>query len=297
MLAKKIALASLASALLLTGCGSDEETSKDTAQSTTTEAGDTAGTDAPTASVCADTELALKNDGVLTVATGEPVFEPWMVDDDPSNKKGYESAVVYAVADQLGLDVEWTRTDFDAAIQPGEKDYDFNIQQYSITDERKEVVDFSDGYYTVKQAVIGLADGAIAEAATVEDLKDLKLGAMIGTTSLDYLEQYVQPNSEVAVYDDNVAVKAAFDAGQVDGVVFDLPTAYYVTAAEIEGTSIVGVLPEEGEGDELGMVFEKGSELTDCVNQALAALEADGTLAALEEEWLNQGGDIPTLTK
>ncbi len=289
MLAKKIALASLASALVLTGCGSDDDTAEDTA--TTAAKGDSTAT-------CESGSLPLKTAGTLTVATGESVFEPWMVDDDPTNGEGYESAVVYAIAEQLGIDdVEWVRTTFDGAIAPGDKDYDFNIQQYSITEDRQKVVDFSAPYYTTQQAIVGFDGTPITDAKSIEDLKGLRLGAMIGTTSLDYIEDYIQPESSALVFDDNAAAKAAFDAGQVDGVVFDVPTAYYVTAVEIEGSSIVGILPEEGAGDNFGLLFEKGSDLVGCVDEAIAALEADGTLASLEEQWLSQGGDIPTLTK
>jgi polar amino acid transport system substrate-binding protein len=249
-----------------------------------------------TGTSCAD---ALTTAGTLTVATGEPVFEPWMVDDDPSNGQGYEGALVYAVAEQLDIPadkVTWVRTGFDEAIAPGAKDYDFNIQQYSITDERKQVVSFSNGYYAVEQAVVAAADGPLAGASTVADLKDARLGAAVGSTSLDYIEQVIEPTNVPLVFDDNVAAKAAFDAGQVDGLVFDLPTAYYITAVEIPEASIVGVLPLEGTSDELGMLFTKDSPLVPCVNEALATLEADGTLAALEQEWLNQDGDIPTIS-
>jgi polar amino acid transport system substrate-binding protein len=253
-------------------------------------------TEAATGTSCAD---ALTTAGTLTVATGEPVFEPWMVDDDPSNGEGYESALVYAVAEQLEIPadkVTWVRTGFDEAIAPGAKDYDFNVQQYSITDERKQVVSFSDGYYAVEQAVVAAADGPLAGATSIADLKDARLGAALGSTSLDYIEQVIAPTTAPLVFDDNVAAKAAFDAGQVDGLVFDLPTAYYITAVEIPEASIVGVLPLEGTTDELGFLFAKDSPLVPCVNEALATLEADGTLAALEEEWLNQGGDIPTIS-
>lgn len=277
-------------ALALVGCGSDDE-----AADTTTTAADGGGE----AGACDPASLPLKEAGTLTVATGEPAFEPWVVDDDPTNQEGYEAAVVYAVAEQLGIEadaVTWTRTGFDEAVAPGEKDYDFNVQQYSITAERDEVVDFSDGYYTVEQAIVAAEDNDIASATSIADLKSAQLGAAIGTTSLDYIEDVIQPDSDPLVFDDNAAAKAAFDAGQVDGIVFDLPTAYYITAVEIEGSSIVGVLPQEGEAEQLGFLFEDGSELVGCVNEALAALTDDGTLAALEEEWLNQGGDIPTLT-
>jgi polar amino acid transport system substrate-binding protein len=250
---------------------------------------------------CDTADLPLKTDGTLTVATGEPAFEPWMVDDDPANGEGYESAVVYAVADNLGLeegDVEWVRTGFDEAVAPGPKDFDFNIQQYSITPDRDEVVDFSTGYYEVEQALVALEGSSVIGAESIADLEDAKLGAAIGTTSLDYIEEVIQPSTEAAVYNDNAGAKAAIEAGQIDGLVFDLPTAYFITAVEIEDASIVGVLPRTGaDPEELGMLFEDGSALTDCVNQALADLTDSGDLAALEEEWLSQGGDIPEITE
>ena len=249
-------------------------------------------------------EVVTKTDGQLTVATGETVFPPWMGAgendfDDPSTGTGYEGALVFALAEELGFGadaVEFVRTSFDGAIAPGEKDWDFNIQQYSITAERDEVVDFSDGYYQVEQAIIGAADSPAATAGSVEALKDLRLGAAIGTTSLDYVDNVIEPNEKGQVYDDNAAAKSAFDAGQVDGIVFDLPTAYFITAVEITDASIIGVLPRSGEPEELGMLFEEGSPLVACVNDALATLRSNGTMDALEDEWLNQGGSVPTLS-
>ena len=298
MIRRHTALLALIAALSLValGCSSDDES---TDSSTTTEATDGGGS-GEEAAACDPENPPTIEDGTLTVATGEPAFEPWVVDDDPTNGEGYEAAVVYAVADQLGFaeeDVTWTRTGFDEAIAPGDKDYDFNVQQYSITPERDEVVDFSESYYEVEQALVGAADGPLAGATSLADLKDAKLGAAIGTTSLDYIETYIQPTTPPQVFDDNAAAKAAFDAGQVDGLVFDLPTAYYITAVEIPDASIIGVLPQEGDPEELGFLFVEDSGLTGCVNAALATLREDGTLAALEEQWLNQGGDIPTLEK
>ncbi len=271
----------LAFALLAAACGNDDSDSEGAA-------GGDAAAECPT-----------KTDGVLTVATGEPVFEPWMVDDAPSNGQGFESAIVYALAEEMGIDtVEWTRTGFDEAISAGSKDYDFNIQQYSITDVRDEVVDFSDSYYSAEQAIIGSPDNPIASATSLADLKDAQLGAAIGTTQLDYIETVIQPSSPASVYNDNADAKSAFDAGQVDGIIFDLPTAYYITAVEIEDASIIGVLPRVGESPEdLGMLFEEGSPLVPCVNAALSALRDAGTLEAIEEEWLSQGGNIPTLSQ
>lgn len=280
-----LALVAVAS-LVAAACGGDDD--------------GTAGATTTAAESCAKEDLALKVPGQLTVATGEPVFEPWMVDDDPTNGKGFESALVYALAAELGFtkdEVTWVRTGFDEAIAPGAKDYDFNIQQYSITEERKQVVDFSDGYYQVEQALVARAGSPVAEAKTLADLKDAKLGAAIGTTSLDYIEDVIQPTTKAAVFDDNAAAKAALDAQQVDGLVFDLPTAYYITAVEIPDASIVGVLPRSGEPEELGLLFEKGSPLVPCVNQALAKLRDAGKIEELENEWLNQGGNIPTLSE
>ncbi len=309
-------LAALALLVAACGDGDDEETD---AGSDTEEAADTEDTapeddgdadetqsddDADTADGATDGAGAscvtglTKVEGTLTVATGEPVFPPWMIDDDPSNGEGFESAVVYALAEQLGIaNVEWVRTGFDEAVAPGEKDYDFNIQQYSITEARDEVVDFSDGYYQVEQAIIGAADSPAAVATSLAELKELRLGAAVGTTSLAYIDDVIQPGDDAAVYDDNAAAKAAFDAGQVDAIVFDLPTAYYITGVEIPEASIIGVLPRSGSPEELGMLFEEGSELVPCINEALAELVADGTIEELEDTWLNQGGEIPSLTE
>ncbi len=308
---KKLIALLLAFVVIAAACGSDEaaETGDDEGTATTeavaddtatTEAMDdegTATTEAMVDAACSDG--LLHADGVLTAATGEPAFLPWIADDNPESGEGFESALVYALAGEMGLDVAWTRTEFTEAVaNGGAGDYDFNIQQYSITPDRDEVVDFSDGYYEVEQAVIGAADSPAAGATSIADLKELNLGAQIATTSLDYIDQIIQPSSDAAVYDDNVAAKSAFDAGQVDAIVFDLPTAYYVTAAEIEDSQILGVLPRVGDDpDELGMLFETGNPLIPCVNAALATLRDNGTMAELEGTWLTQGGDLPTLTE
>jgi polar amino acid transport system substrate-binding protein len=280
-------------ALTLVGaaCSSDsDESSSETTESTS----DTTETS------CDAADLPVKEEGQLTVATGDPVFPPWMENDDPASNEGFESELVYLVAEQLGFSedqVIWTSTGFDEAIAPGEKDYDFNIQQYGITADRDEVVDFSDGYYTVQQAVVALPDSDVANAESVADLQSATLGAGVGTTSLDYIDEVIQPDTEAAVFDDTAAATSAFSAGQVDGLVVDLPTAFYLTAAEIPDASIVGILPTVGDEEELGMLFETDSPLIPCVNQALAAVEESGDLAALQEEWLADGGDIPTLTQ
>jgi polar amino acid transport system substrate-binding protein len=287
----------LALTVLAAACGDDDDDSGSAASATTAAAG---GATTAGAANCAKDSLPLKKAGTLTVATGEPAFLPWVGGDDhPESGEGFESALVYAIAEQLGFakaDVTWIRTGFDEAVAPGPKAFDFNVQQYSITDERKQVVDFSTGYYTVQQAIVARDGSAAASAKSVADLKSAKLGAAIGTTSLDYIDNVIKPSTKAAVFDDNAAAKAALDAKQVDGLVFDLPTAYYITSVEIPDAKIVGVLPATGEAEQLGALFEKGSGLVACVDQALATLQSNGTLDQLQQQWLNQGGAIPTLT-
>ena len=265
------------------------------------ESDDESSSDTTAAEASCDTaDLPVKEEGQLTVATGDPVFPPWMENDDPTSNEGFESELVYLLAEQLGFaedEVVWTSTGFDEAIAPGEKDFDFNIQQYGITEDREEVVDFSDGYYTVQQAIVAAPDSDIASAESLADLEDAKLGAAVGTTSLDYIDEVIAPSQEAAVFDDTAAASSALAAGQVDGLVYDLPTAFYITAVEIPDASIVGILPVVGEAEELGMLFEDGSPLVPCVNEALAAVEESGDLAALQEEWLANGGETPTLSE
>ena len=260
---------------------------------------ETATTTAPLES-CAVADLILVEPGFLTIATGDPAFPPWVIDDDPTNKQGFEAAVAYAVAAELGFadaQVKWVRTGFDEAIAVGSKNFDFNLQQYSITSERDEVVDFSIGYYTVQQALVAYADSAVLAAETAADLKGFKLGAAIGTTSLDYIEQVIEPATAAAVYDTNADAKAALDAGQVDALVFDLLTAYYITEVEIPEATIVGVLQAPGAApEEFGLLFADGNSLVSCVNGALQALKDDGTLANLAAEWLVGAGDIKVIT-
>lgn len=287
---RKVITISAALGLVLAACGGNEETADVTS-------GDSGS--------CAMEDLDLVNPGQLTVATGEPVFPPWMgVGDDnfdvPESKTGFEGALVYELANELGFtdeQVTFVRTGFDEAIAPGPKDWDFNIQQYSITEERDEVVDFSDPYYTTTQALVTFPDSEFADAATIEDLKDARLGAAIGTTSLDFVEEIIQPNVEPNVYDENVDVEAAMNAGQIDGLVVDLPTAYFVTAVQVEGAIIAGQFEAEAaDPDDYGLLFEEANPLVECANQALSVLRDNGTLQALEEEWLAQEGAIPTIT-
>jgi polar amino acid transport system substrate-binding protein len=258
--------------------------------------------DSPKAAVtladCQAEDLDLTTDGTLTIATDDPAFEPWFVDDDPSNGQGFEGAVAYAVADKLGFDkdsVTWVKAGFNQVVQPGPKNFDFDINQFSITDDRKKAVDFSSPYYSAAQAIITLEDSEFADATALADLKDAKVGAQIGTTSLEAVDQ-IEPTTDPLVYDDTSKAAQALQNGQVDAVVADLPTAYYLTGAEIDGGTIVGQFqPRTGESEEFGLLLAKGSDLTPCVSAAVDALAEDGTLSSLEDEWLAQKTDVPEL--
>ena len=285
---RKIALSiALASTLALAACGGDDSASDSSTPSNSNQ----------TAAECASGKTL--KEGTLTIATGNPAYEPYVINDDPTTKEGFEAAVAYAVATELGFEdsaVTWVRTDFDAAIQPGKKDFDFNLQQYSITDERKQTVSFSDSYYTTNQAIVGL-EGSAAVGASLADIKKLKLGAQAGTTSLTYITEVIKPDTEPLVYDDNAGAKAALEAKQIDAAVFDLPTALYVSAAEIEGSSVLGQFPvgDEANPDEFGMVFDLDNPLVECVNIALATLKDNGSLAEITEKWLSTQVDIPVI--
>jgi len=244
---------------------------------------------------CVKEDLTLVQEGVLTIGTDSPAFEPWFVDDDPTNGEGFESAVALAVADELGFtpdEVEWAVVPFNNSYAPGEKDFDFDINQISITEERDAAVDFSDGYYDVNQALVGFADSEIASATTLDELKPFRLGAQVGTTSLDFINEVIQPDTEPLVYDTNADAKAAFDAAQLDGLVLDLPTAFFVSAVEIEGSTVIAQFPSGGEdGEQFGMLFEEGNPLRDCVNEALANID----LEAIQQEWLSDVVDAPVI--
>ena len=248
---------------------------------------------------CAPGELPVKQEGTLTIGTDSPAYEPWFVDNDPTNGQGFESAVAYAVAEELGFSqdqVEWTVVPFNSSYAPGPKKFDFDINQISITPERAEVVDFSDGYYQAAQAVIVLKGSAGEDVTSVAELKDLRLGAQTGTTSLTAIRDVIQPASDPIVFKDTSAAKQALLNDQVDAILADLPTAFYITAVEIPKSTIVGQFqPETGEQEEFGMLFEKGSPLVECVNQALTILRDDGTLASIESRWLSDVVGVPEL--
>jgi polar amino acid transport system substrate-binding protein len=290
---RPLPLAALATAALaLTACApQDEESGSPAATSSATESA---------AEDCSPANLETLEPDTLTIATDEPAYEPWVVGDDPESGEGFEAAVAYAVAEQLGYSedqVTWTRVPFNAAIQPGERPFDFDINQFSITEERKQAVDFSSPYYTVSQAVITTGGSAAEGATSIADLKDLQIGAQVATTSLDALESVIAPNTDPVVFNSNDDAKLALENGQVDAIVVDLPTAFFITAAELEDGVIVGQLETGDEGgDQFGLLLEKDSPLTDCVSQAVDALREDGTLDELEQEWLADVADAPVLS-
>jgi polar amino acid transport system substrate-binding protein len=257
------------------------------------------------AATCA-ADATLVNDGTLTIATGNPAYKPWYggksVEDsewesgqftgDPHSAEGYESAFAYALAEELGFtedQVQWLGIPFNKSFAPGPKDFDFSMQQVSITEKRAGAVDFSDGYFDVNQALIANEGSPAIGATTLAELQDLKLGAPIGTTSLTVIEELVQPTDGASVYDDLDLALKDLKNGQIDGVVVDFPTAFYGYA-----DVVVGQFPDLGEQEQFGLTFEKGNAFVECVNLGIAALEADGTLDALQDEWLVTDTSVPT---
>ena len=282
-----LAVLLLGAAIAVGACGEDEEEP----------AGGAAAESTPAGSSCDKADLETVQDGVLTVGTDKPAFPPYFVDDDPTNGKGFESAVAYAIARELGFEageVEWTVVPFNASYRPGPKDFDFDVNQISITPARAKRVDFSEPYYTAPQAVIAAKGSPAAGASSLADLQDVTIGVQIGTTSLDAVSASIQPSEQPKVFDDSNAVVTALKQGQVDAAVVDLPTALYLTAVEIPGASVVGQFEAPG-GDEWGALLEKDSPLTPCVNEAIETLRSSGELDEITEEWMSESADAPVL--
>jgi polar amino acid transport system substrate-binding protein len=279
------ALGSAAALLALAGCSPVDEASPSPSASS--------------GAACAPGGLDTQTAGKLTIGTDNPAYEPWFSDNKPENGKGFESAVAYQVAERLGYpaqNVVWTRVTFNNAIAPGPKAFDFDINQFSITPERRKAVDFSAPYYLVRQTVITTKGSKIAGAKTIAELKSAKLGAQVGTTSYQAINELIKPSTKALVFNNNDDAKAALQNKQVDGLVVDLPTAFYMTAAELDNGMIVGQLPQVGVPESFGLVLDLGSPLTGCVSQAVDQLRRDGTLAALEKEWLAGTGGAPELS-
>jgi polar amino acid transport system substrate-binding protein len=238
-------------------------------------------------------------EGKLTIATGNPAYYPWVIDDAPESGEGFEAAVAYAVASEMGFDaadVVWVRSSFDEAIQPGAKNFDFNMQQYSITPERDEVVDFSAPYFTAPMAVL-VGPGAVDTVPTMAALKDLKWGASGSHTSVQKLMGDILPTSDPLLYGDNADINAAIGANQIDAALFDLPTALFLSAVMIEGSKVIGQFPadESQGGDQFGMLLEDGNPLKSCIDDALATMTENGALAAIEATWLQDTTGVPLI--
>jgi polar amino acid transport system substrate-binding protein len=279
-------------ALMLAACGSDDDNSSD---APSTQAA--AGTATTQQTQCQKANLDLYKDGRLTVATDKPAYPPYFVDDTPSNGKGFESAVAYAIAQQLGFtkdEVKWTVVPFNASYAPGPKKFDFDVNQISISPARQKRVDFSRPYYTAPQAVVALNKSDAADAKSLADLKGAKLGVQLGTTSLDATTASIQPSSQPQVFNDSNDVVRALKTDRVDAVVVDLPTAFYLTAAQVEDSKIVGQFEAPG-GDSWGALLKKGSSLTPCVSAAIDKLSNTGELKKLETQWMGAAAGAPVL--
>jgi polar amino acid transport system substrate-binding protein len=279
-------LAVLALAMTLAACGDDDDS-------------DTTPADTGTVSLdeCTPDTLETETPGTLTIGTDKPAFPPYFEDNDPTNGKGFESATAYAIAEQLGFseeDVEWTVVPFNASYAPGPKDFDFDINQISITPKRAEQVDFSVPYYTAEQAVVVKKGSELEGATSLADLQDANIGVQIGTTSLDAVEQEIQPNNDPQVFDTSNDVVSALKNDQVDAIVVDVPTAFFLTAVQIPEATTIGQFAAPG-GDEWGVLLEKDSPLTDCVSAAITALNESGELPAIEKQWMSEVTKAPVL--
>ncbi|HET6506395.1 MAG TPA: ABC transporter substrate-binding protein [Baekduia sp.] len=280
-------------AFFVAACGSSDNDNKSSASTqaaaTTTATADTS---------CDKANLSLVKSGQLTVGTDKPAYPPYFEDDNPSNGKGFESAVAYAIAGRLGFakdEVKWTVVPFNSSYAPGPKKFDFDVNQISITPARQKRVDFSEPYYTAPQAVVALKKSGAANAKSLADLKDAKIGVQIGTTSLDAVNDTIKPSSQPKVFNDSNDVVRALKNGAVDVVVVDLPTAFYLTAAQVEDAKIVGQFKAPG-GDQWGALLQKDSKLTSCVSDAVNKLAADGTLKKIEDQWMGAAAGAPELS-
>jgi len=247
------------------------------------------------ASACKVGQMPTLNRGVLTIATDDPAYSPWFDNNNPSDGKGFESAIAYAVAQKLGYGnkrVKWVKASFDSVIQPGAKNFDFDINEVSITPERAKAVDFSTGYYDVAQALVTVKGSGIEKAKSIADLANVKIGAAVGTTSYTTITDVIKPKVQAAVYDTNDLAVAALKSGAIKGLVLDLPTAFYI-AATVTGAQLVGQFPTTGQPEQFGLVLNKGSQLTSCVSAAVDSLRSKGLLQSIAKKWLANKDGAP----
>ena len=234
--------------------------------------------------------------GVLTVATDKPAYPPWFENNQPANGKGYESAVAYAVAAQLGFkasQVKWAYEPFNASYAPGPKKFDFDINEISYSAQRAQAVTFSDSYYDVQQALVALKDSPIVIRHSPADLKTYVYGDQVGTTSLAFINSQIQPTHTPKVFETLNEVKQALQTKQIAALVTDTPTAQFISSSEIPGSVMVAQFPSTGE--HYGLLFAKGNPLVTCVNKALATLRSNGTLTQLANKYLQIYTSVPTI--
>ena len=280
-------LPALVAVALFAGCGDDDDE----------ESGDSGSEATVSLDECTPDQLETLESGKLTVATDKPAFPPYFVDDDPTNGEGFESAVAYAIADQLGFaegDVSWVVEPFNSSYAPGPKDFDFDVNQISITPKRAEAVDFSAPYYVAEQAIVALKDSDFANATSLADFADATIGVQIGTTSQEAVDASIAPSTPPKVFDTSNDVVTALKNEQVDAVVVDVPTAYFLTAVQVPEGKTVGQFPAPG-GDEWGALLQKGSPLTACVSAAIEELNSSGELPAIEKRWMSDVTNAPVL--
>ncbi|MBS1879872.1 MAG: amino acid ABC transporter substrate-binding protein [Actinobacteria bacterium] len=293
---KLLATLSLVAALavLAAGCGSSSSSSSSSAE---TGAGAEGESTTASAAECTPGKLPTVSEGVLTIATDKPAYPPYFEHDEPANGEGFESAVAYAIANELGYPkakVKWTVEPFDSSYAPGEKHFDFDVNEISITPARAKVVDFSVPYYKANQAVVALDGSAAAKAKSLAELKDTTIGVQINTTSLSAVEEEIEPSSKPQVFNNSNDVVTALKNGQVEAVVVDLPTALYLTAAQVENATVVGQFGKAS-GEEWGALLGKESPLTGCVSEAIESLEASGELENITQRWMSQAAEAPQL--
>jgi polar amino acid transport system substrate-binding protein len=273
----------LAILVVVAGCGSKKSSSTSTG--------------AVSAADCKGNKLATNVNGELTVATDKPAYPPYFENNDPTNGKGFESAVAYAIAGRLGIsksNVKWVTEPFNSSYAPGPKNFDFDVNQISITPQRAKAVDFSSPYYTANQAVVALKSSDAAKAKTLADVAKANLGVQVGTTSLDAVNQVIKPDNQPKVYNNSNDVVTALKDHQIDALVTDLPTALYITAAQVPEATVIGQFPAPG-GDRWGALLSKGSALTLCVSKAVDELRASGELQKLNSRWMSQSAGAPQL--
>jgi polar amino acid transport system substrate-binding protein len=299
--------------LLFAACAEDNPTIGGTGATAT---GGTGSTTPATAADCAAANQdALVASGTLTIGTDNPAYPPWFSGgetdahsewkfDDPYTGKGYEAATAYAVAEAMGFSqdqVQWVVAPFNQTYKPGDKDYDFAIEQISFSTKRDEAVDFSQSYYDVQQALVAVKGSPIAGATSIGDLAGYTIAAPIGTTSYDYIVANI-PDATAGSYATQADTVAALNAGQVDAIVVDAPTAYYLAdpfVQEVKNGVVVGLFPPAGEQEYFGLTFVAGSPLVPCANLALEEIKTDGTLDEIHQKWLVEKtnvGQVPEFT-